>query len=153
MTSSIKLSHCRPSVLLTSDSEKISVPAMTRRAPRTGWTRAAIAAVMAYAFVLQLVLLSVSGAFHAAAAAEAQGIICLQDGSSAPDHGPKKAHENLCCTVSCHGAGATGPAPVAAILERIAPVAAAADLSGDASDLRLTSTVLPLGSRAPPRLG
>ena len=95
---------------------------MTRRAPRTGWTRAAIAAAMAYAFVLQLVLLSVSGAFHAAAAAEAQGIICVQDGSSAPDHGPKKAHENLCCTVSCHGAGATGPAPVAAILERIAPV-------------------------------
>ena len=46
---------------------------MTRRAPRTGWTRAAIAAAMAYAFVLQLVLLSVGGAFHAAAAAEAQG--------------------------------------------------------------------------------
>ncbi|WP_201834175.1 hypothetical protein [Microvirga zambiensis] len=126
---------------------------MSGRASRTVWTRAAIAAVMAYAFVLQLVLLSVSGAFHAAAAAEAQGIICVQDGSSAPDHDPKKAHEALCCTLSCHSPGAAGPAPAAAILGRIAPVAMATELLGDAFDLRLTSTVLPLGSRAPPRLG
>lgn len=126
---------------------------MTRKAPRTGWTRAAIVAVMAYAFVLQALLLSVSGAFHAAAAAEAQGIICLQDGSTAPDHGPKKAHENLCCTLSCHGSGAAGPVPIAAVLERIAPMAVAGDRTAEPPYLRLTSDVLPLGSRAPPRLG
>ena len=126
---------------------------MTRRAPRTGWTRAAIVAVMAYAFVLQSLLLSVSGAFHAAAAAEAQGIICVQDGSSIPDHSPTKAHENLCCTLSCHGSGSAGPVPLAVVLEQIAPLAVTGDQPGDPTRLRLTSDVLPLGSRAPPRLG
>ncbi|MBQ0822524.1 hypothetical protein KBI52_20270 [Microvirga sp. HBU67558] len=126
---------------------------MTRRGPKSAWTRAAIVAAMAYAFVLQALLLSVGGAFHAAAAAEAQGIICLQDGSSAPDHGPKKAHETLCCTLSCHGSTAAGPAPAAAIIEPIAPVAATVDPSAGASHLRLTSDVLPLGSRAPPHRG
>ncbi|QRM29656.1 hypothetical protein [Microvirga sp. VF16] len=126
---------------------------MTRKGFRTGWTRAAIVAVMAYAFVLQALLLSVSGAFHAAAAAEAQGIICVQDSSSAPDHGPKKAHENLCCTLSCHSSGATGPIPAAAILERLAPMAVLGDRAVEPPSLRLTSDVLPLGSRAPPRLG
>ncbi|MBA1155232.1 hypothetical protein [Microvirga mediterraneensis] len=127
---------------------------MTRRAPRTHWTRAAIVAVMAYAFVLQALLLSVSGSFHTAVAANAQGIICLQDGSSAPDHGPTKAHQNLCCTLSCHGAGTAGPIPTTAVPGRVAPVAAAAGVRPAGSPhLRLTSNVLPLGSRAPPRLG
>jgi hypothetical protein len=126
---------------------------MTRKASRTGWTRAAIVAVMAYAFVLQALLLSVSGAFHAAAAAEAQGIICVQDGSSAPDHGSKKAHETLCCTLSCHNSGAAGPIPVAAVLERLAPMAVTGALPPGPAPSRLTSDVLPLGSRAPPRLG
>jgi hypothetical protein len=108
---------------------------------------------MAYAFVLQALLLSVSGAFHAAAAAQPQGIICLQDGSTAPDQGPKKAHENLCCTLSCHGSGAAGPAPAAVILDRIAPIAVTGDGIAETPHLRLTSNVLPLGSRAPPRLG
>ncbi|WP_262029587.1 DUF2946 family protein [Microvirga sp. Mcv34] len=126
---------------------------MTRRAPRTHWTRAAIVAVMAYAFVLQALLLSVSGAFHTAAAADGQGIICLQDGSSAPDHGPTKAHQNLCCTLSCHGAGLAGPVPTVIIPGRIAPVVAADESPAEPPHLRLTSNVLPLGSRAPPRLG
>ncbi|WP_114943614.1 DUF2946 family protein [Microvirga calopogonii] len=126
---------------------------MTRRAPRTGWTHTAIVAVMAYAFVLQALLLSVSGAFHTAAAAEAQEIICLQDGSTAPDHGPKKAHQNFCCTLGCHGAGMAGPVPATAVPEQIAPAAAADERPAELPDLRLTSNVLPLGSRAPPRLG
>jgi hypothetical protein len=130
---------------------------MTRQGPRTGWTRAAIVAVMAYAFVLQALLLSASGALHAAAAAETQAIICLQDGSidgsSAPDHGPKKAHETLCCTLSCHGSGTAGPVPTAAIPARIAPRATTGDRTTEPPHLRLTSDVLPLGSRAPPRLG
>ena len=46
-----------------------------------------------------------------------------------------------------------GPVPVAVVLERIAPVAVASDRLGEPTHLRLTSDVLPLGSRAPPRLG
>src|SRR4051794_6610146 len=126
---------------------------MIRKAPRTRWTRTAIVVVMAYAFVLQALLLSVGGAFHTALAADAQGIICLQDGSSAPDHGPTKAHQNLCCTLSCHGAGMAGPVPVTAVPGRIAPVVAADERPAKPPHLRLTSNVLPLGSRAPPRLG
>ena len=126
---------------------------MRRRTSAQGWTRAAIAAVMAYAFVLQALLLSASGAVHAAAATETVGIICLQDGSSAPDHSPAKDHGPLCCTLSCHGSGPAGPVPVATILDRVAPLAVASARSADQPQLRLTSNVLPLGSRAPPRLG
>ncbi|NBJ10199.1 hypothetical protein [Microvirga arsenatis] len=126
---------------------------MRRRASTQGWTRAAIAAVMAYAFVLQALLLSVSGAFHAAAAAQPQGIICLQDGSFAPDHAPAKAHDTLCCTVSCHGSAAAGPAPSVAVPARWEPEALAGNRPAPSPRLTLTSTVLPLGSRAPPRLG
>lgn len=126
---------------------------MTRRSTRTGWARAAIVAVMAYGFVLQALLLAVGGAVHAAAAAEGQEIICIQQGSSAPDHGPKKVHESLCCTLSCHGSGAAGPVPATVIPGRVAPVVAANDRPAAAPHLRLTSDVLPLGSRAPPRRG
>ena len=66
----------------------------------------------------------------------------------------KKAHESLCCTVSCHGSGgAAGPVPVTAIPGRTAPVVSADDRPAVAPHSRLTSDVLPLGSRAPPRLG
>jgi hypothetical protein len=126
---------------------------MRRRTSAQGWTRAAIAAVMAYAFVLQALLLSVSGAVHAAAAADPLGIICLQDGSPASDPSPTKDHASLCCTLSCHGSGPAGPVPAAVILERIAPLAVVSVRAADPPRLRLTSNVLPLGSRAPPRLG
>jgi hypothetical protein len=126
---------------------------MRRRISAQGWTRAAIAAVMAYAFVLQALLLSASGAVHAASVGQPLGIICVQDGSSAPDHSPAQDHGNLCCTLSCHGSGAAGPGPVAVALERIAPLAVASSRRADPPRLRLTSNVLPLGSRAPPRLG
>jgi hypothetical protein len=139
--------------LLTFDLQKTSVPTMTRRASPRSWTHAAIVAVMAYAFVLQALLLSVGGAFHAAAAAEPQGVICIQDGSSTPGHAPAKAHEDLCCTLSCHGSGAAGPAPFAAVPARVASSSLTDDRPADWPPVRLTSNVLPLGSRAPPRLG
>ncbi|MGO4527200.1 hypothetical protein AB4097_20370 [Microvirga sp. 2MCAF35] len=126
---------------------------MTRRAPRTHWTRATIVAVIAYAFVLQALLLSVGGTFDTAVAADAQGILCLQDVPTAPDHGPKKAHQNLCCTLSCHGAAMAGPVPATAVPGRVAPVTAANEGPAEPPHLRLTSNVLPLGSRAPPRFG
>ena len=139
--------------LLTFAGQKTSVPTMRRRTSAQGWTRAAISAVMAYAFVLQALLLSVSGAVHAAAAAGPQGVICVQDGSFAPDHSPAKDHGSFCCSLSCHGSGATGPVPAATILGRIAPLTVAGGRTADPPELRLTSNVLPLGSRAPPRLG
>ena len=142
-----------PFALLTTDPQKTSVPAMGRRASARGWTHAAIAAVMAYAFVMQVLLLSMSGAVHAAAAAQPQAIICLQDGSPAPDGSPAKTHGNLCCSLSCHGSGSAGPPPGTAVLERIVPVAVIGDQPAHPPQLRLTSNVLPLGSRAPPRLG
>ncbi len=126
---------------------------MRRRNSAQGWTRAAIVAVMAYAFVLQALLLSVSGAVHAAAAAEAQGVICIQDGSAAPDQTPKKAHKTLCCTLSCHGSGAAGSLPPTAVPLPTRVVSLSGDRPADPPHLRLTSNVLPLGSRAPPRLG
>jgi hypothetical protein len=108
---------------------------------------------MAYAFVLQLLLLSVSGAFHAAQATQPQGIICAQDGSSAPDRAPAKAHEGLCCTVSCHGSAPVGPVPASTAFERLAPMSLIAGVPERPTLAHLLSNVLPVGSRAPPRLG
>ena len=127
---------------------------MRRRPPARSWTHAAIAVAMAYAFVLQVLLLSVSGGFHVAAASDARGVICLQDGASAgPDHAPAQAHDGLCCIASCHGPALAGPAPGAVLFERLAPVAVAGLVPDGPPHLRLTSDVLPVGSRAPPRLG
>jgi hypothetical protein len=126
---------------------------MTGRTSGTGWTRAAIVAAMAYAFVLQILLLSASGAFHAAQAAQPQGIICVQNGSSAPDHAPSKAHDGLCCTLSCHGSAPVGPVPAAGVFERLASTTVVATAPDRTWILRLSSNVLPVGSRAPPRLG
>ncbi len=125
---------------------------MTRMASRTGWTRAAIVAAMAYAFVLQMLLLPIGGALHAATLAGAQGILCVQDGSSSSDPSPAKTHDGLCCLAGCHGSGPAEP-PGSTALERLAPVAVVARTRGSSSVLRVTSDVLPLGSRAPPRLG
>ena len=126
---------------------------MTRMASRTGWTRAALVAAMAYAFVLQMLLLPVGGVLHAATLAGAQGILCVQDGSSAPDQAPAKAHDGLCCLAGCHGSGPAGPVPGSSVLERHAPVALVVGTPGGSSVLGPSSNVLPLGSRAPPRLG
>ena len=115
--------------------------------------RAAIVAAMAYAFVLQMLLLPIGGALHAATMTGAQGILCAQDGSAAPDDSPTKAHDGLCCLASCHGSSAAGAAPNPIVLERLAPVDIVASTPGGPSILNPSSNVLPLGSRAPPRLG
>jgi hypothetical protein len=126
---------------------------MTRKDTISGWKRAALAALVAYALVLQTVLVSLSGAAHAAEAAGPQGILCLQDGQTRSDHDPAKAHEGLCCTLSCHHAGADGPLPEAVPLEQ--PIASVLMAPGPvvSSHSPVTSTILPVGSRAPPRLG
>jgi len=126
---------------------------MTHKGSNIRWKRAVLTALMAYALVLQTLLTSLSGAVHAAEAAGPQGILCLPGGQTQSDHAPAKAHEGLCCTLSCHGAGPAGPAPGAFLPNRLIPVALGEPVSIDASAPRQYSTVLPVGSRAPPRLG
>jgi len=138
---------------LTGAVGKISVPAMTKRASITGWKRVALAALLAYALVLQTLLLSLAGASHAVAAAGPEGVLCLQDGQTVPKHSPAASHDSLCCLVGCHGSGSAGPAPVAASLIRFEPVSAEAAQPAGSSASLPSPKILPLGSRAPPRLG
>jgi len=125
---------------------------MTRRERIGSWKHAAIAAAAAYALVLQALLLSFGGAVHVSAAP--QGIVCAQNGAaSSPDQAPGKAHDGLCCILGCHGPGAGGQAPVVNPPSRPQALLAAVPSLGADPFLRLSSNVLPLGSRAPPRLG
>lgn len=126
---------------------------MTHWASITGWKRAALAATIAYALVLQAMLLSLGGALHVARAGEPQAILCAQDGRTSSDHAPAGSHDGLCCILGCHGAGPAGPAPVSVSLLRLAPVSLETRLPVTVPTLRLSSNVLPVGSRAPPRLG
>lgn len=126
---------------------------MTRMASITPFRRAVLTALMAYALVLQTVLASFGGAAHAAQAAGPSGILCLQDGQTRPDSAPAKGHDGLCCTLSCHGGGTAGPAPASVPAVRLAPVPLDEQGRADPPAVHLFSTVLPVGSRAPPRLG
>ncbi|MGO4389625.1 hypothetical protein AB4Y85_19075 [Microvirga sp. 2YAF29] len=126
---------------------------MTKRASITCWKRVALAALLAYALVLQTVLVSLAGASHAVAAAGPEGVLCLQDGQTAPDHSPAASHDGLCCLVGCHGSGAAGPAPVAVSVTRLKPASAEAVQPPSFFASLPTPKILPLGSRAPPRLG
>ncbi|NIX75500.1 hypothetical protein [Microvirga terricola] len=120
----------------------------------TGWKRAAITAVVAYALALQALFLSFSGAVHAGSVAGPQGILCAWDATPAPDHSPAKAHDGLCCILGCGvSSAAAGPVPSAIVLDRLVPVATLVGFSFETPLLRVASKVLPVGSRAPPRLG
>jgi hypothetical protein len=127
---------------------------MRRRGFTTGWKRVAVTAAVAYALVLQGLLLSLGGALHAAEALGPQPIICAEGTATGQDRGaPAKAHDALCCTLSCHGSAAAGPLPALAVLKRRPPAILEIEAAGGSADLRVASKVLPLGSRAPPRLG
>lgn len=126
---------------------------MTRRVSITPFQRAVLTALMAYALVLQAVLVSLSGAAHAAQAAGPQGIHCLPDGRTQPDPAPSKSHDGLCCTLSCHGPGPAGPAPASVLVERLALLRREAPAPAVSPDPRIPSRILPVGPRAPPRLG
>jgi hypothetical protein len=126
---------------------------MTKWASHTGWKRVALAAVLAYALVLQTVLVSLAGASHAVAAAGPEGVLCLQDGQTSPEHSPASSHDGLCCLVGCYGSGPAGPAPVVASLIRFKPVRTEAVQPAASLASLPTPNILPLGSRAPPRLG
>jgi hypothetical protein len=128
---------------------------MTGKALITGWKRTAMTVMLAYVLALQALLLSMSGAVQAAAGHSPQGVLCITDPGAGPDHqGPAKAHDGLCCILGCHGAGHGGGLPPAmASIDGRLPRVAAAIVVPQAPTLRLSSNVLPVGSRAPPRLG
>ena len=126
---------------------------MKRRGFTTGWKRAAVTAAVAYALVLQALLLSLGGALHAAEASGPQTIICIEGSAKSQDRAPAKAHDVLCCTLSCHGSAAVGPLPAFSVFKRRAPAVLEIEAAGEPAVLRVASHVLPLGSRAPPRLG
>jgi hypothetical protein len=120
----------------------------------TGWKHAALAAAVAYALVVQALFLSFSGGVHAGMLRDGSGVLCVQDSRSAPDHQPSDAHGGLCCVMGCHGSASAGPVPVQGAFERLAPlVLAVAPPAGARPSPASFSNVLPLGSRAPPRLG
>jgi hypothetical protein len=141
--------------MLTSEEEGTSVPAMAGRASMTGWKRAVLTAVLAYALVLQALAFSFGGALHAAAAGLPQAVLCAPGtADSAPDPASDKGHDVLCCTLACHGqASPTGPVPAAAALDRPFHISAADPEPYEAPFLRLSSSILPVGSRAPPHIG
>jgi len=140
--------------MLTARTGGVSVPAMKGRAFITGWKRAAITAVLAYALALQALLTSLGGALHAGEAHWPQAIICEAGAQSPSNPAPAEAHDVLCCVLSCHGsASSAGPAPVGASVARPVRVAAAGVPYPDTSFPRPASDILPVGSRAPPRLG
>ncbi len=126
---------------------------MKHRVTVKGWKRAVLTALMAYALVLQTVLVSLGGAAHAAQAPEVEGIRCLQGNRTQPDHAPSTAGDGPCCTLSCHGPGPAGPAPALVATERLDPVALADAAPSSAQAARPLPGILPVGSRAPPRLG
>ncbi|MEZ0168890.1 hypothetical protein [Microvirga sp. TS319] len=126
---------------------------MMRKVSITGWKRAVLTALMAYALLLQTLLASVGAAAHAAEFAGPQGVLCLTGSPSRPDHAPAKAHDGLCCTLSCHGKGSAGPAPEFVSVERLSTVTPDRRAPGPSPAARHFSNVLPVGSRAPPFLG
>jgi hypothetical protein len=128
---------------------------MRDRAFITGWKRAVLTAVLAYALALQSLLLPASGAVHAGAGNLPQAVLCVTEGDRTPDHpAPARPHDGLCCILGCHGSGSpVGPVPVAAAPDRPSPLAVAKAAIPEAPVLPLSSTILPVGSRAPPRLG
>lgn len=126
---------------------------MTRRVATAGWKRAAMTAVIAYALVLQTVLLAFGGALHAATLQGPEAIICVEGHEAAPEKAPAEAHHLLCCTLSGHGSAPVGPVPDSVALAHLTPVAFALVPTGATPVANDSPHVLPVGSRAPPHFG
>jgi hypothetical protein len=127
---------------------------MTGRAIITGWKRTALAATLAYALALQGVLLALGGAMHVQAAGLPETVLCLQADDGGSPHQPAHTDHALCCILgSGTGVGPAGPAPAAASLDIRRPVPVDLRPIVASSAPASTSNVLPVGSRAPPRLG
>ena len=121
------------------------------------WKRAAITAVIAYGLALQAILLPFGGLRQAQSAPFEHGIICLQDaaGQARDDaESRSKPHGMLCCTWGCFQKAAfAGPIPPFALIPAFGRFWTAAGPHPVPAVLASSLDVLPLGARAPPRLG
>ncbi|KAB0268087.1 hypothetical protein [Microvirga brassicacearum] len=130
---------------------------MTGTAIITGWKRTALAGMLAYALALQGVLLALGGAMHVQAATLPETVLCLSDGQGGSPHQPGQTDHALCCILSCGvSVASAGPVPVTASLQPLQPrQPLPIDLrpTVGASPRAIALNVLPVGSRAPPRLG
>jgi hypothetical protein len=130
------------------------VTPMTTPAQWQVWKRAALSAVIAYALVLQAVLVAFTGAAHAGKLREPLAVLCHQDGAQAPRDSGDAPHHGLCCILGASAAIAAGGSPVTGGSLQEPPVTATAVVFAPAwSFLANAASFLPVGSRAPPRLG
>lgn len=125
---------------------------MTGTAIITGWKRTALAAMLAYALALQGVLLALGGAMHVQAATLPETVLCLSDDQGGSPHQPGQTDHALCCILSC-GVSVGSAGPVTASLQPRQPLPVDLRPTVDASPRAVALNVLPVGSRAPPRLG
>lgn len=121
---------------------------------RTGWRRTALVAALAYVLALQGVLLALGGAMQVQAAGLPATLLCVQKDDGGTAHQPGSAEHALSCALACSVSSAPdGPLPVIASLPMSRAVPVTAGFKAGRQRLAASSAVLPVGSRAPPRLG
>ena len=111
--------------------------------------RTVVALIAAYALALNAIVAGLGAVGHAAIGLD---VICA-DGSApgAPIRPADHSHKQTCCTAACgHGAGACG-IDAASVWLAIRYAATALDADTSATVAVHASSVLPVGSRAPPR--
>lgn len=122
---------------------------------RRGIGSTASSLLVAYLLVLQGVMVALSGLGPAASPIAGNGVLCATQGiaEASKDAGAPlqtHSHKDFCCVLHCSGAGAPPPSTVAlappngALHESLRPVGAVAE--------RSPRLLLPVGSRAPPRV-
>jgi len=120
------------------------------------WQRAGIVAALAYALALQALLFAFGGALHAhdALILGPTAILCGEGKGAAPTPDrPAQAHDALCCVLSCGVSATAGALPEVAGLARPAALPRLVAFLPAEPLLVRSSGFLPVGSRAPPRLG
>src|SRR5262245_6660929 len=113
--------------------------------------RTVVALIAAYALALNAIVAGLGAAIAVGHAAIGLDVICA-DGSApgAPVRPADRSHKQTCCTAACgHGAGASA-VDVAGAWLALRYAATVLDTDTSASVAVHASSVLPLGSRAPP---
>ena len=128
---------------------------MTERATIGSWKRTALAVMLAYALALQGLLLALGGAMHAQASTlPEQTVLCLQGSGGDPSHDPATTDHGICCLAACvGGTGPIGPTPAFTSLQPLRSLVSEVRPTVVPARDSVKSAVLPVGSRAPPRLG
>jgi hypothetical protein len=114
--------------------------------------RTVVALIAAYALALNAIVAGLGAAIALGHAAIGLDVICA-DGSApgAPIRPADHSHKQTCCTAACgHGAGACA-IDVASAWLAIRYAATVLDADTSATIAVHASSVLPVGSRAPPR--